>query len=174
MAENYTYPPKNNFEQQEDNLFNDILYKYLPYWPLFLVLMLICGSSAWLYLRYKVPVYEATATVLIKDEKKGMNDSKLLQSLDLFAGKKIVENEIEVMHSRTLAKEVVKDLHLYAPVYSVGKFSDRSAYISSPVTIEVASPDSLKPVKRVDFRFSNNQVWIGNKAYALNQWYDTS
>ncbi len=173
MAENYVYPNKNNFEQQENNLLNDILYKYSPYWPLFIVLAMLCGSGAWLYLRYKVPVYESSATLLIKDEKKGMNDSKLLQSLDLFAGKKIVENEIEVLHSRTLAKEVVKTLNLYAPVYTKGRFTDRSAYETSPVVIEAAAPDSLKKVSKVDFSYSPAGVHIGEHTYALNQFVST-
>src|SRR3954447_23230944 len=81
--------------QQHENLLRSILLKYIANWPLFLVLLVVCGSGAFLYLRYTVPVYEMKATIIIKDEQKGQNDSKIVESLDAFDSKKIVENEIE-------------------------------------------------------------------------------
>lgn len=168
-------PTKKNEFEQESNLFTDLLYKYLPYWPLFLILVLLTETAAWLYLRYKVPVYESSATILIKDDQKGYDNSALLQSLDLLGSKKIVENEIEVIHSRSLAQEVVKDLHLYAPVEQKGRLVVRSAYNISPVHIEVLNTDSIKEHKNIYFKFrpETNEVAIGNKNYPLNKWVNT-
>lgn len=165
---------KNNFEQ-ENNFLADFLYKYLPYWPLFLVLVVVIEAAAWLYLRYKVPVYESSATILIKDNQKGYNNSDLLQSLDLFGTKKIVENEIEVIHSRTLAQEVAKDLHLYAPVTQKGRLVARSAYVESPINIQVRNPDAIKEKKNIPFQYKEDtrEVIINNKRYPLNQWVAT-
>ena len=36
-------------------------------------------------------------TIIIKDEKKGNEDSKIMESLDIISSKKIVENEIEII-----------------------------------------------------------------------------
>src|SRR5690349_17333936 len=91
-----------NYQQDEENLFQEVIRKYLPYWPLFAILLLVGCVSAYIYLRYAKPVYEANATILIKDEKKGTDESKILESLDLFGQKKIVENEIEIIRSRAL------------------------------------------------------------------------
>ena len=104
----------------ERNIISEITFKYLPYWPLFIIMILFCMGAAFLYLRYAVPVYEVTASLMVKDEKKGLDDSKILESLNLFGGKKIVENEIEVLHSRALMRKVVQDLHLYAPLFQDG------------------------------------------------------
>src|SRR5687768_12490127 len=96
----------NNRNVNPDNKdFSHLLYRYLSFWPLFIGLIIIAMAGAWLYLRYAVPIYESTATILIKDEKKGPDESTLLASLDLLASKKIVENEIEVLRSRTVMKD---------------------------------------------------------------------
>src|SRR5678815_3981755 len=119
-------------EEVEDNLIQQLVSKYLPYWPLFLLALLLGSGIAFTYLRYTIPIYEANATIIIKDEKKGNEDSKLTESLDLISSKKIVENEIEIIQSRTLMVNVVKALFLYAPVYEKGKIKTISAYTKSP------------------------------------------
>src|SRR3954469_18103341 len=122
-------------EQPQDNLLRNLLLKYLSYWPLFLALLIICGAGSLLYLKFKVPVYAVKATIIIKDEQKGIDDAKILQSLNAFSSKEIVENEIEVIKSQTLAQEVVRKLYLYAPVSEKRGLTGHSAYITSPVRI---------------------------------------
>src|ERR1700710_1585917 len=100
-------------DENEENLLRQLMFRYLPYWPLFLVLFFFGICAAYFYLKTVIPVYEISASILIKDEKKGSDDSKLMESLNLISSKKIVENEIEVIHSRTILSEVVKNLNLY-------------------------------------------------------------
>ncbi|MFL5787946.1 MAG: GumC family protein [Flavisolibacter sp.] len=164
---------KYGYDQIESNFLQDLLARYLPYWPLFVIVLTLSITATWLYLRYAIPVYQANATMIIKDESKGLDDSKTLDALGIFGPKKIVENEIQIIQSRTLAKEVVKDLSLYAPVKSEGKFNDKSAYDFSPVTIDASVPDSLTEVKKVYFTYKNNQVKIGNASYPVNEWVNT-
>jgi tyrosine-protein kinase Etk/Wzc len=38
-------------EDEEENLFQDLLFKFLPWWPLFLLLVLMGAGGAWFYLR---------------------------------------------------------------------------------------------------------------------------
>ncbi len=44
-----------------------------------------------------------------------------MEAFDMFGAKKNVENEVEVLKSKTLMKEVVENLHLYAPVFVSGR-----------------------------------------------------
>jgi tyrosine-protein kinase Etk/Wzc len=167
---------KNYSEDEEENLFQDLLFKFLPWWPLFLLLVLLGGAGAWFYLRYKVPVYSTEASILIKDEKKGIDESDALQALDLFGSKKIVENEVKVIQSKTLAQEVVKNLHLYAPITIEGRLSDRSGYVNAPLVISVQNPDSIIATKeKVYFIYkpASQQVELNGKAFALNTWINT-
>lgn len=160
---------------EDSNVFQDILNKYLPYWPLFAVLLVASIALAWVYLRYTIPVYESTATILIKDEKKGLDQSEIVEAMNLFGSKKIVENEIEVIHSRSLAREVVKRLGLYAPITEEGRLVDRAGYAISPVKIELQAPDSLTEVGKVYFTYNdkNKSVTFRETSYPLSTWVET-
>ena len=140
-------------EDKETNVLSQVIFRYVPYWPLFAVLCVVAFAGSWLYLRYVTPLYESTARVLIKDERKGAEDTKAVEELNLLSTKKIIENEMEVIQSRTLIHEVVKNLHLYAPVYEEGKIRAAVAYNSSPVVIQVPDAEKIKEVKKVPFRY---------------------
>jgi capsular exopolysaccharide synthesis family protein len=153
-------------EEKEDSMMQQFVSKYLPYWPLFLIAVTAAIGLAYLYLRYTTPVYQATATIIIKDEKKGNEESKLVESLDQISSKKIVENEIEVIQSRKLMENVITNLGLYAPVYKNGDVHDVLAYTSSPISVVALFPDSLRSFKRIDLNYNeNNQQVILNHHY---------
>jgi capsular exopolysaccharide synthesis family protein len=156
---------KHRAEEKQDNLMQQIASKYLPYWPLFLLAIIIAVAVAYTYIRYTTPIYEATATVIIKDEKKGNEESKLVESLDQISSKKIVENEIEIIQSRKLMENVIRSLGLYAPVYQKGDVHDVLAYTKSPVSIIALFPDSLQSFKRIDLNYDDNnkQVILDHK-----------
>ena len=126
---------KNITEEREINLAQQFISKLIPYWPLFLLAIALGMAVAYVYLRFTTPLYQATATLIIKDEKKGNEESKIVESLDQISSKKIVENEIEIMQSRKLMEDVVRKLGLYAPIYEKGDVHDILAYTKSPVTI---------------------------------------
>lgn len=167
---------KKGIENKGGNPFSELIYRYLPYWPLFLFMLIICIAGAWAYLRYATPIYETSATILVKDEKKGVDDANLMEQLDLFGSKKLVENEIEIIKSRMLMHEVVVNLSLYAPISYKEPLKSRSAYRYSPVIIQVKNPDSLTPEKKVSFTYDslNNEVVLGNRHVPLNQWVNDS
>ncbi len=64
---------ENRGEQPEEQVnIQEILFRYLIHWPWFVVSVIICIACAWGYLRLATPVYDITATVLIKDDKKAV------------------------------------------------------------------------------------------------------
>ena len=161
--------------QKEDNMVSQMLSKYITYWPAFLIFMILAVAGAYVYLRYATPMYEATATLIIKDEKKGYED-KGMQGIGDMGTKKIIENETEVLQSRMLMDNVVTALHLYAPVYIEGKVRAISAYINSPVQIVVADPDSIREVPKVHFSYDESKGAIslnGKYAGLINEWLNT-
>jgi len=107
-------------EKPNDNTITNIIQKYLPFWPILILAISISVGFSYLYLRAQVPIYVASAKVLLKDPQKGTGDTKVLDALNIFSEKKIVENEIIVLRSSTIMKEVVKSLDLYAKVYKDG------------------------------------------------------
>jgi len=170
---------KKGLQIEEDTLFNQLMFRFFPYWPLFIGLLIICGIGSFVYLRYATPVYEIYATILIKDEKKGLDDSKMMQSLNVFSPNNIVENEMEILKSRGLMNAVVTNLNLYAPVFSEGRVRSMSAYTSSPIIVRVKKPgqlDTLLENKKIYFTYDVNRksVNVEDKNYPLNQWVNTS
>lgn len=155
--------------------FYTFIRNYFSYWPLFGVAIAFSLAAAWLYIIFTVPMYESSATLLIKDQNKGIEESKLFTTLDMFASKKIVENEVEVLRSRKVMQEVVKNLNLYAPVYQEKKIHSALAYSISPVNIELKIPDYLEQKDKVYFSYSPHMhlVTLGTKTYPLNVWVNS-
>ena len=71
-------------EKTETNIFKQVIYKYLPFWPLFIVTVSISLLIAYINLRSQVPMYVAAGKVLLKDPNKGGGDSKVLDALKYF------------------------------------------------------------------------------------------
>jgi tyrosine-protein kinase Etk/Wzc len=161
--------------RKEDSIIIQLWNKFFPYWPLFLILTVISIAGAWTYLKYTTPLYQASASILIKDERKGSDEAKLTESLDYLSSKKIVENEIEVLRSKSLLKKVVKKLHLYASIYEEGKFRPELVYATAPFKIEYQSVDTVTIAKKVYFNYdeANKQVIINGKQYPVNDWVST-
>lgn len=162
-------------EEKEPNILRNVVFRYLPYWPLFLLLLLAGAAGAWLYLRYTTPLYQSSARLLIKDERKGSENTRALEDLNLISTKKIIENEVEVIQSRPLMMDVVKTLHLYAPVYEASRIRSKSAYATSPLVVEAMNPDSIAPQKKIDIAYDGKagKATVNGTAYPLNQWVST-
>lgn len=131
---------ENNLEfwQEKEEEFNLRLFllKYLRYWYWFVIALAVAFGAAFLYLQLTVPIYKVTASLLIKDEKKGMSGgNEMLKELDIFNGSKIVENEMEVLKSRALMEKVVDDLNLTVTYFTEGRFRDSELFQQSPVTL---------------------------------------
>lgn len=159
-------------EGKNKNVIKAFMFRYLPYWPLFILLVAICGAAAYAYLHITAPVYEASATLLIKDDKKGADASKILEALNIYSADKIVENETEVIQSKDLIREAVDSLQLYASFFEDGQLISRDAYTTSPITITLQNPERVQDTDRIDFAFSkkNQSVTINGKSYSLNKW----
>lgn len=163
---------KSKFNEKE-NVILSLINKYISYWPLFILIGLVFITSAFIYIRYTNPKYEASATLLIKDEKKGTDDSKILESLNIINSKKIIENEIEVLQSRKILDSVVKHLSLYAPIYIKGRFRNISAYEKANIKIEIFNPDSIMESKDILLSIPKNcdSIFL-NRIYVglVNNW----
>lgn len=54
-------------ESKEENIdVKELLFKYLLHWPWFVGAVIACLIAAWVYLYMSTPVYNISATVLIR------------------------------------------------------------------------------------------------------------
>ncbi len=122
----------------EDFNIKDALQRYLFYWPLFVLGVLICLSIAYFYLRYTTPQYMASTNILVKDDKKGGILSEMSAFADLgFGGgmKSNVDNEVEILKSRTLVESTVKRLELNVSILKKGKINTIDVYKEAPIDV---------------------------------------
>jgi tyrosine-protein kinase Etk/Wzc len=169
-------PKYRTLDQNNDTIAEQLAAKYLPYWPVFLIALVVGLGVTYVYLRYTVPIYQADASIIIKDERKGNEEAKLTESLDLISSKKTIENEIEILKSRNLMLQVVKELDLYAPVYVKGRVHNTLAYVRSPVNVVVENPDSLQENGQIFLdmsRDSQNVVLDKQFIYPLDTFVST-
>ena len=131
-------------DKPQSNLLRQVITRFLPYWPIYFLLTAVSVGIAYVYLRSQTRIYVASATVLLKDPQKGGGDSKVLDALNIFSDKKIVENEILVLRSSSLMQEVVQTLDLYAPIYNEGKVQTEELYKeNSPIVFTALNKDSI-------------------------------
>ena len=162
-------------EETESNLIKRLIFIYRPYWVLFTLLAFFFIGGAFLYLMYATHVYEATARILIKDEKKGVEEAKTVESLDGFSGKNIIENELEVIKSPALIDEVVAALQLYAPITQHTSIKNISGYNICPVRIQAQNLSDIKKTLKVPFTYNaaNKTISLNNKEYKINKYVAT-
>ena len=139
-------------EEQID--FRTLLFKYIIHWPWFVGAVLLCFVGAWFYLHWATPIYNISATVLIKDEKKGGGSgvSSELEDMGLsglMTSSKNIDNELEVLRSKTLVKEVVNYLNLYVTYKDEDLIPSKELYKTSPVQVNMTPQEAEKLKKDI-------------------------
>jgi capsular exopolysaccharide synthesis family protein len=173
-------PQNKAIEGQEVTIFQEIFYKYLPYWYVFLFLLIASFIMAYFYLTTTSPLYEAHASILVKDQKRGQEESKMEDAFNVFSQKNILENEIEIIRSNALLNEVISRLHLNTPVFMESGWRGskvKSAYYASPVLVEFRD-NGLKTIgDKIYFNVLDGgqglHVSINEEIYPIEQWVVT-
>lgn len=139
-----------------------ILFKYLRYWYLFLACMVICIGFAFLFLARAIPEYRVQSTLLIKDDKKGPAGAggAMFSDLDIFGSSKNIDNEIEILKSKTLMQRVIKELNLQTSYYEESFLKAKEIYGRDlPLRLIINNLDSTQFDEEMGFRvhiLSNN------------------
>lgn len=131
-------------EQEGGSLFSfsNLFYITLINWRWFVLSVIVCLGAATLYLRYQVPIYQATAKFMIKNEGRTRSslNSANFGTVSLNEG---LSNEMELLRSQSIAVETVKHLKLYVTYYQEGHIVDRLLYKNQPITVEL-DPQSVE------------------------------
>jgi len=147
-----------------------IIFRLLPYWPLFVGLFILSLTGAFVYLKITPSIYEANARILI-NERKGESE---MQSNDPMAtnltSKQTVDNEREVIVSTPVIYKVVEDLGLYSSIYQKNGLSSLVMYKNAPLKIIVQNPNTLAPIKKTRFKIEKGKVLIDGKRYPFDRW----
>ena len=115
---------------------HDIIHMVIANWYWFILSILVCVGAAYYYLAKTPKIYTRSATILIKDSRKG-GDVELSAFSDLsgYQSRKSIDNELFILQSRKLMTEVVRRLNLTVNYTVDGRFQDRDLYGQSPVEV---------------------------------------
>ena len=110
-------------------------------WHWFLLSLVVFVAGAWLYMKYTEPIYQMSARVLIKQDNSRKSDaSDMLSQLSEFGfltSSSSITNELEVIRSRMLMRDVVKDLKLYVEYRTQGQFISPIVYKKQPISVDL-------------------------------------
>ncbi|MEY8708595.1 polysaccharide biosynthesis tyrosine autokinase [Bacteroides faecichinchillae] len=178
MKEN-SYGEVNVVNEEEIDL-RELIFSYLSYWPWIITSVFLCFVGAWLYLYFTPPVYRVSGSIIIKDEKKEGNVETAIGLENLGLGGMItasqnMDNEMEVLCSKSLLKRVVNDLELYITYKNEDEFPAKELYKSSPVIVSLTpqEADKLSESVLIDMKFSpvdglEVKVNVGDSLYSRN------
>ena len=115
----------------------DFIRLILPNWYWYLASLIICFSGAVLYLKTTPPQYLRTATVLVKDSRKG-SGTEVTAFSDIMGGigRRSVDNEIHIFKSRRLMESVVKRYDLTTEYTIEERLRTTDIYGRSPMLVK--------------------------------------
>ncbi|NJB35375.1 GumC family protein [Croceivirga sp. JEA036] len=135
------------------NALKEELRPYLKNWYWFVLSLLLFITLGFFVIRYTTPKYKAQAKVQIVDEQ-GSGGLDLFKELDIFSGSKNkVEDEIEIIASRSNLIAVVEKLKLNTVIQSLGNIRNTELYKDPPINLNLVAPDSIVSKSQLEFFF---------------------
>jgi capsular exopolysaccharide synthesis family protein len=151
----------NDNEQDRPNA-KETAMKYVAYIPWFIMFLLLFVGITLVYLRYKVPVYNNSIKILVKDDSKksGSDLSSQLLSQLVLNGKSNLANEVEIVRSRSIMEKVVRNLGLNTLYYSKGNVREEEVYDTSKnKSIIFNEVKDSSHTYKVEIQIANNKIF---------------
>ena len=136
-----------NYENNNDNTFQQLILRYVSFWPYFLISIIISLALAFIYLRYAKYEYNSFSKIEIIDKAQD-SDMSLPTSMTIFNRSMInLGNEIGVLTSHKIHESVVKELSSNIKYFTSGKFKTSENHIEEWI-----------PNSRIVFNVESNQL----------------
>lgn len=166
----YAYAPYQLYDSEKVPNLRVVLMRYLKQWPWFLLSLVLMLGAGYGYTLFQTPIYQVKASLLIKDDKKGLSEENILKEMDIFAPKKVIENETEILKSFSLMNKVVSDLGLDVQYFRPTATINEEIYDQSPIRLLVEKANPVLYDEKLTLTvLSPRMVKINGTAYPVNQ-----
>ncbi len=136
--------------KKEENLseLRSYLAKYLSYWYLFVISIIICLGGALIYLGYLPSQWAITSKIIVEDNKD--NTSKSLTNgvnsdlASLFEVKSNADNEVKILKSRSLIRSVITSLNLNAHIYDANGLRKKEVFSNAPFAVAINNKSDVE------------------------------
>ena len=165
----------NHAETNESSAFSlyDIVRLMLSNWYWFVISVILCLGCAYLYLASTEKVYNRTATILVKDSRKGGDtDLATFSELAGFSARRNVDNEIYILQSRRLMEQVVRQLNLTMNYSTRRGLRMATLYKESPIEVQFINGNDFESASFEVKLLEGNRASISefmNKKIALGE-----
>lgn len=133
--------------------------KYLVHWKWIVLSVVVVVFLAMLKLRYTLPVYSASTKILMKDTRKGgrLSEAAAFSDLGINSGARNVDDEIEIIKSRSLSESVVRKLNFNISIITQGKVLDLELFgEEAPIEVHFINQSDDFDEQSMRFEFSEN------------------
>ena len=147
MEENKNYELEDLQEQEEQSAldFQTIYSTLILNWKWFLLSIILCCALAVAYVKLAPKVFQSSTKILIKDDESKKSGgaagaaaaamSNL--SLGFMSSSNGIDNETEILNSRFLVQQTIKNLKLYAEYKHGGMLVDTLIYAKQEVNVDM-------------------------------------
>ncbi|UEG54941.1 polysaccharide biosynthesis tyrosine autokinase [Mucilaginibacter daejeonensis] len=153
-----------------------VFYKLIGNWQLFVISLVIALLASSIYSYYAHPSWSISSKLLVKDDKsnaQGALSGTLSGDIgSIFNAKSNADNEIQIIKSRTLMHNTVKDMQLNVSLFSKNGAKKREIYEEAPFSVHlIYKSDTLnyreyqiQVLNNKEFNISNSEDEIVQKA----------
>ena len=130
----------------------DSISAYTIHWKWFALSVLVALILAFVYIRYSTPQFAVQTQVQILEDKNSGSELDVFEDISILGGgKNKVEDELQIINSRSNFIRVVKELNLNSKVLLLGNIKETELYRNPPVNINFIAADSILNRANYDF-----------------------
>ncbi|MGS0527588.1 Wzz/FepE/Etk N-terminal domain-containing protein [Zobellia nedashkovskayae] len=147
MSLNTQNPMSNNsFDLKE------ILNTYTAQIKWFVLSVVVALIVAFMYIRYATPKFAVQTQIQILDDKTSGLELDVFQDLNMLGGRNSkVEDELQLIRSRSNFIRVVKELNLNTKIMVQGNIKETELYKNPPINLSFIAADSILNRANLDF-----------------------
>ena len=142
----------------------EVIFKYMRYLPWLVLSIAIMLTGAYIKLRYSTPIFSASGKLQVTTQSPYTNSNEKFDDIFMMQRSEKINDEIEIIKSRSMASRVALSLGLQKQIYNKGKIRSTIIYSKEvPFNFEIISiADSLSG-------FSVGITFLPDDTYTIDQ-----
>ena len=133
----------NNLSEKKMD-YREVLKPYLKNWKWFILSAIVAIIIGVLNIRYSTPLFGIQAKIQIVEDQSSTSELDVFRDLNVLGGtRNKVDDEIEILNSRSNLIEVVKKLGLYKKIVALGNIQNSDLYHDAPFKVSFIAADSV-------------------------------
>ena len=129
--------PQNQTTEEQSVSLKDLLLMFVQHWRFFAISVCVCGAVAFFLIKSSQKYYTRSASILVKDNKNSTQVADIMSLSDMgFKSSSTIDNDIYLLKSKTLMREVVERLNLQISYSYKPMLREYDLYGTTPVHVK--------------------------------------